>query len=101
MRPCELERVSASIAVGADSADIRPAIASSSLSSVSSCRRRQVLFVGIDDEHGKQARGFGLACVCADAMMIAGHLGEAFASAVHLLRSIVDLAPYAPSKTVA
>jgi|SRR4051812_13727722 hypothetical protein len=57
-------------------------------------RRRQVLLVGIDDEHGQQAGGFGLTRVCADAMMIARHFVEAVASAVCFFRSIVDLAPY-------
>jgi hypothetical protein len=40
--------------------------------------RRQVLFVGIDDEYGKQPRGLGPARVLADAMAVARQFGEAF-----------------------
>ena len=56
--------------------------------------RRQVLLVGIDDEHSKQARGLSVAGIFADAVMVARHFGKAVANALNFLRSVIDLASY-------
>ena len=40
-------------------------------------RRRQFLFVRIDDEHGQQLSGFGLARVLTNAVPVTRHLGDA------------------------
>ena len=52
-------------------------------------RRRQFLLVRIDNEHGQQFRGFGLARVLTNGAAIAGHLGSLTALRI------------APSRTVA
>src|SRR5258708_38781058 len=56
--------------------------------------RREVLLVGIDDEHSKQARGLSVAGIFADAVMVARHFGKAVANALNFLRSVIDLASY-------
>jgi hypothetical protein len=57
---------------------------------------RQGGFVGIDDEHSKQARGFGSARVFAHTMTIARQFGKAFAGAIRCHWSIIDLASNRP-----
>src|SRR5438046_1204823 len=53
-------------------------------------RRRQFLLVRIDNEHGQQFRGFGLARVLTNGVAIAGHLGEVFPFAIGNDRGIIN-----------
>src|SRR5439155_5007740 len=53
-------------------------------------RRRQFLFVGVDDEHGQQFCRCGLARVLTNAVPVTGHLGEALAGAIGDDRAIID-----------
>ncbi|EGE60533.1 hypothetical protein RHECNPAF_14110011 [Rhizobium etli CNPAF512] len=53
---------------------------------------RQFGLVGVHHEDGEKFRRLGLAAVGADAVMIAGEFGKAFAGLVNLHRSVVHLA---------
>jgi hypothetical protein len=53
-------------------------------------RRRQFLLVRIDDEHGQQLSGFGLARVLTNAVPVARHLGPALSGAISDGRPIID-----------
>jgi hypothetical protein len=53
-------------------------------------RRRQFLLVCIDDEHGEQRRGFGVARILINAIPVTRHLGEVLPGAIGNDRPIID-----------
>src|SRR6516225_2034132 len=53
-------------------------------------RRRQFLFVRINDEHGQQLSGFGFARVFTNAVPVTRHLGEALPGVICNDRPIID-----------